>query len=107
MAGTNKGQPHDALPTKKDKKRPWELLIFAAILGVFTGLVVFMSTRQLITSVEFAGAIFIVSLVALAMFALAVKPKDAEQADLDEQNRGEQNRGEQGDAPDAPAPRGH
>lgn len=54
----------------------------AALVAVFIGLVVLLSTREPILAIIFFGVAFIVSLVVIAMLALAVKPDDAEQVDL-------------------------
>ena len=75
-----------AAPNKRDRTRPAELLGLSAILAVFAGLVVLMSTRDVILALIFAGVAFIVSLVVLAMLALAVTPTGEEQADLREQD---------------------
>lgn len=74
-------------PSRKDRTRPLELVGLSGILAIFTGLVVLMSTRELILAVIFLGIAFIVSLVVLAMLALAVRPTGEEQIDLDEQDR--------------------
>lgn len=77
-----------AVPNKKDRSRPVELLILSAVLSIFVGLIVLMSTRDLQLAVIFLGIAFIVVLVVLAMLSLAVRPSGDEQDDLDEQNRG-------------------
>lgn len=59
----------------------------SAVIAVFIGLVVVLSTRQVTLALVFAGVTFIVSLVVIAMLALAMKPDDAEQIDLTEQDR--------------------
>jgi uncharacterized membrane protein HdeD (DUF308 family) len=78
-------------PSRKDRTRPVELLVFAGVLGVFAGLVVLMSTRDVILALVFLGVAFIVSLVVLAMLALAVQPTGDEKLDLaaqdDEQDK--------------------
>jgi hypothetical protein len=61
-------------PSRRDRLRPLELLIFAGILAVFTGLVVELVTRKLILVLIFAVSVFIVSLVALALLGLGAKP---------------------------------
>lgn len=66
--------------------RPLELLGLSAILAVFTGLVVLMSTREIVLALIFLGIAFIVSLVVLAMLALAVTPSGEEKIDLREQD---------------------
>ena len=56
-------------------------------MAVFAGLIVLMSTRDIILSLIFTGLAFIVALVIMAMLVLAVRPDGEEQIDLDEQNR--------------------
>ena len=73
-------------PSRRDRTRPVELLVLSGILGVFAGLVVFMSTREIILAVVFLGIAFIVSLVVLAMLSLAVQPTVDEKIDLAEQD---------------------
>ncbi|MDJ0333707.1 hypothetical protein QMG83_00565 [Salinibacterium sp. G-O1] len=79
-------------PTRKDRTRPLELLIISAVLGLFAGLVVFMSTREIVLALIFLGVAFIVSLVVLAMLALAVQPTGDEKIDLAEQDDEQGNR---------------
>ena len=56
-------------------------------MAIFTGLVVLISTRDIVLSAIFLGIAFIVVLVVLAMLVLAVRPTGDEQLDLDDQNR--------------------
>ena len=58
-------------PARRERFRPLELLAVAGVLGVFTGLIVFMGTREWVVAAIFFGVVFIVSLVVLAMLALA------------------------------------
>ena len=74
-------------PNKRDRTRPAEILGLSAIFAVFTGLVVFMSTRDWMLGLIFAGIAFIVSLVVIAMLALAIRPDKNELLDMDEQDR--------------------
>jgi len=74
-------------PSRKDRVRPVELLVLSGIVAIFTGVVVFASTRQLLLGVVFLGVAFILSLITLAMLALSTTPDDAEQSDLDDQDR--------------------
>ena len=74
-------------PQRRDRTRPAELLGISGVLALFVGLVVFMSTRDLVLGLIFFGIGFIVSLVVLAMLALAMRPTGDEQLDLDEQDR--------------------
>ena len=73
-------------PTLRDRLKPIELLLVSALLGLFTGLVVLMSSRDLILSSIAFGAVFIVCLVAMAMFVLAIKPNKQELLDIEEQD---------------------
>ena len=73
-------------PTLRDRLKPVEILIVSALLGIFTGLVVLMSSRDLILSSIAFGAVFIVCLVAMAMFVLAIKPNKQELLDIEEQD---------------------
>ena len=74
-------------PNKRDRTRPAEMLGLSGIFGVFTGIVVFMSTRDWMLGLIFAGIAFIVSLVVIAMLALAIRPDKNELLDMDEQDR--------------------
>ncbi|MGV8858406.1 hypothetical protein [Rhodoglobus sp.] len=74
-------------PNKRDRTRPAEMLGLSGIFAVFTGLVVFMSTREWMLGLIFAGIAFIVSLVTIAMLVLAIRPDKDELLDLDEQDR--------------------
>ncbi|GHD44183.1 hypothetical protein D9V29_03495 [Mycetocola manganoxydans] len=75
-------------PSRRDIMKPIELLVFAVVAGTFTGLIVLMSTRDIVLAAIFFGIAFIVTLVGIAMFALSVKPGDLEKKDLDEQDHG-------------------
>lgn len=74
-------------PAPRDRTRPAELLIISGVLAIFVGLVVLMSTREVLLALIFLVIGFIVSLVVLAMLALAVQPDTAEKSDIDEQDR--------------------
>lgn len=58
-------------PTRRDRLRPVELLGISAIIAVFVGLVVLMSTRQINLATIFMCIAFIVVVVVLAMLQLA------------------------------------
>jgi type IV secretory pathway VirB3-like protein len=58
-------------PSRRDRMRPVELLGISAIIAVFTGLVVLLSTREVMLAVIFLGIAFIVVVVVLAMLQLA------------------------------------
>lgn len=80
-------------PTLRDRMKPIELLLVSAVLGLFTGAVVLMSSRDLILSSISFGAVFIISLVSMAMFVLAIKPNKKELLDIEEQNNTEETKG--------------
>lgn len=75
------------VPTMRDRMRPAELLGLSAVFGVFAGLVVLMTTRDIILAVIFFGIAFIVSVVVIAMLVLAMKPNPGEKIELAEQDR--------------------
>lgn len=75
-----------AKPSRRDSTRPVELIGLAAVLGVFAGVVVLISTREFPLALIFAGIAFIVSLVGLAMLSLAAEPTSEERSDLREQD---------------------
>lgn len=74
-------------PSRRDRFRPVELLIFAAIVAVFVGVVVAGSIRNIETGAIFAGVAFIVSLVVLATLAITTRPDAEERRDIDDQDR--------------------
>jgi len=78
--------PHQ--PSRSERLRPAELVGFSGVLAVVVGLVVLMSTRDIMLTVISLGITFIVVLIAVAMFTLNMKPNAAEKTDLDEQNHG-------------------
>ncbi|WP_322135040.1 hypothetical protein [Antiquaquibacter oligotrophicus] len=73
-------------PSRRDRTRPAELVGLSAVLGIFAGLVVLMSTRDVSLSLVFLGIAFIVALVGLAMLSLAVQPTGDEKLDIREQD---------------------
>ncbi|MBU1586734.1 MAG: hypothetical protein KKH51_02170 [Actinobacteria bacterium] len=81
-----------ATPSRRDRTRPVELIGLSAIFAVFVGLVVLMSTREVVLALIFAGIAFIVSLVGLAMLSLAVRPDSDEKLDLLAQDSDEKDR---------------
>lgn len=82
-------------PSRRDRTRPAELLAISGGIGLFVGLVVFISTRDLVFSLIALGITFILSIMTIAMLALSSKPGGEEQREIDES-----------DTPD-PGPRGH
>lgn len=73
-------------PSRREKLRPWELIIGSLLLSVFTALVVLMGTRDFVLSLLSLGSTFIIALVGLSMFTLAIKPNENELADISEQD---------------------
>jgi len=73
-------------PSRRDRTRPIELLALAGGFGLFTGLVVLLSMRDLVLALIFAGVAGIVGIVVLAMLALATRPTGDEELDLREQD---------------------
>lgn len=74
-------------PTLRERLRPMELVGLSAALAIFAGLVVLMSTRDVILAVIAFGIAFAVSLVVIAMLALAVAPSGEERIDILNQDR--------------------
>lgn len=73
-------------PTRKQQLKPFEYLAFAAAAGVFIGLIVMLSLRDVVLALVFGGAGFIATLVITATLMLAIKPKGRSSADLDERD---------------------
>lgn len=67
-------------PSRRDRLKPLELIGFSVVLGLFAGLVVLMTTRDLILAAVFLGIGFIVSIMMVALVGLGGKPS---QQDLD------------------------
>jgi hypothetical protein len=75
-----------AKPTRSELLKPVELVSISAIMALFVGLTIVLTTRNwALTGIAF-GITFIVALVTIAMLALGDKPNAAEKRDLDEQN---------------------
>lgn len=68
-------------PSRRDRMRPLELLVMAAVLGVFVGAFAFMGTREWALALIMAGVAFIVALVIIATLLIAVTPKNADRVD--------------------------
>lgn len=85
-----------AKPSFRERTKPLELLVLSGVLGVFAGLVVLMSTREVVLALIFLGIAFIVSLVVLAMLALAVAPTGDEKLDILEQDQDQKDGGPRG-----------
>lgn len=61
-------------PSRRDRLRPLELVGFAAVLAIFSGLVVLMATRDLVLAAVALGIAFIVSIMMVALVGLGGKP---------------------------------
>jgi len=83
MTGAERDEQSDR-PSRRDRLRPLELLGLAGAIGVFVGLVVGLATREWILAAIFFGAIFIVSLVVLAMLSLAASSPDEKLPGMDD-----------------------
>jgi hypothetical protein len=79
-------EPNPTPPSRRDRFRPVELLVMSAIVGVFVGLVVAGSIRNIVTGAIFGGIGFIVSLVVLATLAITTRPDAEERRDIDDQD---------------------
>ncbi len=79
--------PSGQEPDSGLKLRPLEVFVFSAVLAIFTGFVVLISSREIILSLIFFGLAFIVALVTLALLGVGAKPNRIEQLDSQEQNR--------------------
>jgi type IV secretory pathway TrbD component len=112
--------PGEYKPSRRDLLRPVEYVGGAALAAIFTGVVTLVVTRDLTLALIGTGGVFIIVLVALALFAMTVKPDASESAELHEHDapRADVDHdgppaagddGDHGDAPDGPAapPRGH
>jgi hypothetical protein len=73
-------------PSRRDRIRPAELLGMAGVFGLFTGVIVLVSTRQFNLAAIFLCLAFIVGVVVLAMLSLASKPNDAERTEISDEN---------------------
>jgi uncharacterized membrane protein YkgB len=61
--------------------------VLSAIVGVFVGLVVSASVRDIKLGAIFGGVGFIVALVVLATLAITTTPDAEERRDIDDQDR--------------------
>jgi len=70
--------------SRKDRMRPFEVIGLAVIVGVFTGIVVILSTRNLTLAAIWLGVAFIAMLVLSATVVLMIQPRKEELADIEE-----------------------
>ncbi len=74
-------------PSIRERLRPFELLGISGVIGLFTGLVILLTTREWWLAGIGFGVAFILSVMLIALLALSAKPNDAERSDLEEQDR--------------------
>jgi len=61
-------------PTRREKLRPIEYVMLSGLMALFSGLIVIMVTRDVISGTIVAGLVFVVVLIGIAMLMLAVSP---------------------------------
>lgn len=61
-------------PSKSDRLKPLELLVFSGVLALFAGGVVLFATRNWQLTLIFAGVGFIASVMVIALIGLGMKP---------------------------------
>lgn len=74
-------------PSLRDRLRPLELLGLSAVIGLFTGLVILLTSREFWLAGIGFGVAFILAVMTIALLALSAKPNADEQSDLEEQDR--------------------
>jgi len=80
-------------PSRRDRLRPAEFIGFAVVLGLFTGAIVYFTTRELSLAGIFAGAAVVAVLVTVALIGLGGAPsKEDLEARKDLQTPDEGNR---------------
>lgn len=73
-------------PSRKDIMRPYEYLAIAGGIALFSALIAFATTRDIVVTLIGAGGIFILALMTLALLALAMKPDENEIHDIEAQD---------------------
>lgn len=73
-AGESGGPGEPVTPSRRDRLRPAELIGFAAVLSLFTGFIVFFTTREWALAGIFTGVAFIAVIVTVALIGLGGKP---------------------------------
>lgn len=80
-------------PSFRERMKPLEYLSFGAVAGVFTGLVVLLTTRNWVLVGIFALVAFTATLLVVATLLLSVN-KDIDKTKLEEAKRAEEADGE-------------
>ncbi len=75
----------NAQPSRRERFRPAELIGLSLAVGLFAGVVVLFTARDLGLAVIFLGIAFIVALVGFAMLALVAGEPKAPGGDQDSQ----------------------
>ncbi|TFC78703.1 ABC transporter ATP-binding protein [Cryobacterium cheniae] len=71
-------------PSRSEKLKPIELVGFSGVMALFLGLVVLMSTRDVVLALIGFGGTFILVLAVIALLMLGMKPNPAKRSDLEE-----------------------
>ena len=74
MSKSDSAQPDPVTPTRRDRLRPLELVLFSTVLAIFAGLVVLLTTRDWVLALIFLGVAFIVTVMMVALVGLGGKP---------------------------------
>jgi hypothetical protein len=85
-------------PTRRERLRPLELVGMGGGLGLFTGVIAFLGTREIQLALIFAGVAFIAGLLVLAMLALAAGPEQEGDIDRPVLEQRDEERSKEGDA---------
>ncbi|MBP1326538.1 hypothetical protein JOF28_001770 [Leucobacter exalbidus] len=72
--------PEPVTPSRKDRLRPLELVGFSTVLAVFAGVVVLLTTRDIVLGGIFAAVAFIVTVMMVALIGLGGKPSAEDEA---------------------------
>lgn len=62
-------------PSRRDRLKPVEYVVFAGAVGVFSGLVVLLVTHDGLLPWIYGGVAFIITLVLIATLTLAMHPE--------------------------------
>ena len=82
-----------SLPSRRDRFRPLELILIAAVLAIVAALVVVMVSRDLKFMFIILGISFVAVLVLMATFVLLAKPNKQELEDIEELSHEDEPRG--------------
>ena len=82
-----------SLPSRRDRFRPIELIVIAAVIAIVAALVVVMVSRDLRFMFIILGISFVAVLVLMATFVLLAKPNKQELEDIEELSHEDEPRG--------------